>query len=312
MAIIGTDFPDRLARAGLVVHVLEGWESRGDTANHKAVVLHHTASSSSESPSSCANYSLVANEHYNVICDRNGEVWVGNRNESDSSGKISSVALNEAHRGQAGHVSAVDRGLGDDTSSNSTLFAVSAQNNGVGEHWSDQLVHAIYVTAAVALEALGIPDAGYTTQHRVLTARKIDNCGDACPYDFQPGIRNELDGDGPDPPKGEPDMWTLEGQCPAGDSRSDYGVLQIALPAGRKSARVQLYVDCEPDDGVSLWACANLKGKNHGLWSGGNTWELWVPGRNPQAVDVTGSAYAVSFHHMGGTKAPLLVSISGT
>lgn len=196
MALVPTDLPERLRDAGLIVHVLEGWETRGDAADHRAVVLHHTASSSNESPSACANYSLVANNHYNLLVDRNGEVWVGAREKSNSSGDISSAPLGEAHAGRAGTVSAVERGLSDDTSSNSTLMAISAQNNGVGEHWTPALVDGIARSAAVVLEALGIPSEGYVTQHRVLTARKIDNCGDSCPYDYRPLIAAELAGGG--------------------------------------------------------------------------------------------------------------------
>lgn len=177
MALVPTDFPSRLAAAGLSVQVLDGWESRGSSADHRAVVFHWTASSPSESPSSCANYCFLGAQYapdYNVLCDRTGVVWVGAREKANSSGDISSVALNEALRGQTDWRSAASRGLSDDTSANSSLFAISAQNNGTGEPWSDALVHAMATCAAVALQCLGLGSSGYVTHHAALTRRKID------------------------------------------------------------------------------------------------------------------------------------------
>lgn len=199
MTLVPTNFPDLVAARGVPVNVIAGWETRGSSADHDAVCLHHTASSSNESPSSCANYLFVAAGDaplYNVLVDRYGTAWIGAREKSNNAGQISSVALAEARSGRAGATSAGARGLADDTSANANLFAIAAQNNGTGESWSDELVDGIAVVAAVALECLGIADAGYVTQHRVLTARKIDNCGDACPYDFQPSIAAALGGRG--------------------------------------------------------------------------------------------------------------------
>jgi hypothetical protein len=317
MPLVPTNYPDLIAARGVPVNVVDGWESRGSSADHVAVVLHHTASSDKESPSSCANYCFLGAEYapdYNVLVDRTGVAWVGAREKSNSSGDISSVALNEALRGEASCVSAGQRGLGDDTSANSKLFAISAQNNGVGETWGDDLVYGINVCAAVALECLGLAHAGYVTQHRVLTARKIDNCGGNCPYDFQPGINEVLRGGGatPQPEPEEPEMWTIVAEVPAGTGRDDVGALTLALPANRKSARLQMYCACDPKEGVSLWAAQCLNGKKFGMWSKGNTWEQWLTGSKPFDVDLMPEAYAISFQHMGGTKAPLTVSVSGT
>jgi hypothetical protein len=108
------------------------------------------------------------------------------------------------------------------------------------------------------------------------------------------------------------EMWTEARVCPAGTDRNNAGGLQVGLPWGRKSSRVDLYVDCAASEGVALWACQNLEGKNHGLWSGGNQWELWVPGRKLIGVEVSTSVRGLTFAHMGGTTAPLLVTVSGT
>jgi hypothetical protein len=117
-------------------------------------------------------------------------------------------------------------------------------------------------------------------------------------------------------PKPEPEeveeMFVISDTCPAGESRDDYGILQVGLPYGRKTARVDLYVDCDPKDGVSAWACRNLDGQNQGLWSNGKDWELWIPGRKRTSVEVPNSAWGIQVRHMGGTKAALLVTVSGT
>jgi hypothetical protein len=208
MPLVPTDYPHRLADRGLTVNVFGGWESHGSSADHRAVVLHHTASGSSTAPADDAAYCHHGSSDsplYNVLIDRDGCAWVLAREKSNSSGKISSHALDEALNGHAGAVSAADRGLSDNTSANEQLFAIAAQNNGVGEPWSEALNSGLAIAAAVALECLGLPHAGYVTQHRVLTARKIDCCGDACPYDFQPLVTEVLGGHGPsedDMPKG--------------------------------------------------------------------------------------------------------------
>ena len=190
MGLVPTDYPDRLARAGLRVHVFAGWESHGSGANHLAVVLHHTASSARAAPADDAAYCHHGSSDsplYNVLVDRYGEAWVLAREKSNSSGKISSTALGEALRGEAGHVSAGARGLHDDTSANDALFAISAQNDGSGEQWSAALVDGMATCAAVTCDALGLTP-GHVTIHRVLTARKVDTCGPGCPSDWQPLI----------------------------------------------------------------------------------------------------------------------------
>jgi hypothetical protein len=196
MPLVPTDFAERLAARGLNVKVLKGWDTHGKSADHQAVVLHHTASSSSTRPeddaAACHHGTDVA-PLYNVLVDRTGVVWLLARKKANSSGDISSIALNEVLDGRAGVVSAGARKLVDDTTANAKLFSIAAQNNGVGEDWSDALVDSVCIVAAEALIAFGTPDSGFVTQHRVLTKRKIDCCGGNCPTDdFQSLITTAL------------------------------------------------------------------------------------------------------------------------
>jgi N-acetylmuramoyl-L-alanine amidase len=173
--LVPTDLPQRCSEAGLEVYELDGWENYGKSADHGAAVFHWTASSRSQSPSSCANYCAYNDgyPHYNVLVGRDGSVWFLARMKAESSGQISGVALNEALAGHANVDSAASRGLPDTTSANNRLWAVSAQNDGVGEPWSEALINAMSVVCALSLEALGL--GIYHLQHHCgLTARKID------------------------------------------------------------------------------------------------------------------------------------------
>lgn len=180
MPLVPHDFPSRLAARGLHVNVFGGWESHGGSADHRAVVLHHTASGSSTRPEDDAAYCHHGSSDsplYNVLIDRVGCAWVLAREKSNSSGSINSTACNEALQGRAGNVNASARGLQDDGSNNDALFSIAAQNDGVGEPWSDALLNGMAIASAVALECLGLAHAGFVTEHRVLTSRKVDCCG---------------------------------------------------------------------------------------------------------------------------------------
>lgn len=114
------------------------------------------------------------------------------------------------------------------------------------------------------------------------------------------------------PPEVEDEMWVLSEVVPAGKTKDGAGVVSIGLPYGFKAARVDVYADCDPSTGQSTWAAVNLDGKNHGLWSGGNTWELWVPGRKLLATTLPASARGVVVKNWGGAGVPVLVTVSGT
>lgn len=314
MSLVPDDYPDRLARAGLRVSVFGDWRTCGGDANHRAVVLHHTASGSSVSPADDAAYCHHGTSDaplYNVLIGRDGSCWVLTRRKSNSSGKISSVAYQEAIEGRAGAVSASARGLSDGASQNASLFAISAQNNGTGEPWSDALIDAMARCASVTLAALGLSSVGYVTQHRVLTARKIDTCGGNCPYDWQPLIADAGGAPAPKPPPEVRDMWTTHKDCEPGTGRDNPGVLVLGLPANRKSATVTIYCPANPPDGASLWAAVGYVGTKQGLWSGGKTWEYWLPGQQSTKVDLAASAQSVEVHYYGGSKSPVTVTLSG-
>jgi len=185
--LVPADFPDLLAAAGLAVNVYQDWRGLGSTADHRAIVLHHTASNKNTNPKSDADYCHSGSDDsplYNVLVDRDGVVWLLAQEKANSSGKISGTALDEAVAGRADLTPAAVRGLSDTTSNNGALFAIAAQNDGVGEDWGDALVDAMVTCARVTLDCLGLAHAGYVTTHRALTARKIDPCGDGCPDDW--------------------------------------------------------------------------------------------------------------------------------
>jgi hypothetical protein len=205
-------------------------------------------------------------------------------------------------------VSAGARGLRDDTSDNAGLFAISAQNNGTTEHWAPALVDAMARCTAVTLDCLGLA-VGHTTIHRVLTGRKIDTCGPGCPEDWQPLVRDAMGGHVP--PVEVPEMWVLNGEAPAGEK------LTVALPYGFKTARVDLWLDCDHDDGSALWAAQAYEGGAEavGLWGGGHQWELWLPGRQRSStsaeIDPAAHVSAIVLENRG-PRGPVLVTVSGT
>lgn len=306
MPLVPSDYPQRLVDRGIAVQVFGDWTSAGGSADHAAVVLHHTASGSSTKPADDAAYCQHGTSDaplYNVMIDRTGVAWVLARNKSNSSGKISGTALNEALRGQANLTPAGQRGLGDTTSANAQLFAISAQNNGTGEPWSDALVHSMAVAADVALECLGLSHAGYVTTHRALTARKIDPCGPGCPDDWH-AVITALDARGPTE---VPDMWSIERSVVAGTA-SEPGDLIIGLPVQRKSARVSMFVSGD-GDGASLWASQSGTGAI-GLWDNGNQWELWLPNNYPIDSPISPDAQQVRVQNRG-TAGPVSVTVYG-
>lgn len=115
----------------------------------------------------------------------------------------------------------------------------------------------------------------------------------------------------PIPPEKELEMFVISRVLAAGTGRGDQTNIAIGLPYGRKSARVDLYTGAPTSEGASLWAALTYKGTKQGLWSSGNTWELWVPGQTPNAVAIPNSALSLEISHMGGTKHPLTIAISG-
>lgn len=321
MPLVPADYPDRLARAGLRVHVMGDWWTNGGSADQRAVVFHWTASGASSTPANDAEYCAHTAQYapdYNVLCDRYGEVWVLAREKANSSGDISSVALNEALRGATDWRSAASRGLQDDTSANASLFAISAQNNGTGEAWSGPLVHAMATVAAVTLPLLGLDRSGYVTHHAALTRRKIDltagtgGCPDGGTWNAL--ITDALHG-GSAPQPVEDEVWVLNAELPA-PVDGKVGHVHVALPYGYKSARVDLWLDCPHDDGAGLWGSQQYEGGagGVGLWNNGNTWELWLPGKQRKytSAAISGTSIACVALQNRGPRGPVYVTVSGT
>ena len=253
MGVVGVDFPDRLAARGCHVSVFGDWSTRGDSCDQQCIALHHTASGRSSSSGNNAAYAHD-NRHYNVMIGRDRIVYVIMRNKSNDSGETNRTSVDEACAGRASSTSAVQLGRSDNyTGANSRTFAIAYDNDGVGEPWPDDFVRLGATVAAVALGDLGLAHAGYVTQHRVLTSRKIDNCGDACPHDFQPFVTDALGGGG--------------GPGPAAGSLLELGLMLIFGPSG--AALV----------GAGYWQ--NLGAESYGYWSS-------VPGIVQQNVDQRG------------------------
>ena len=84
MPLVSTDFPERLRDAGVPTNTVGDWANAGSSADHGAVVIHWTASSAHESPSSCAHYCAAGKGYplYNVLVDRTGVAWCLARRKS--------------------------------------------------------------------------------------------------------------------------------------------------------------------------------------------------------------------------------------
>jgi hypothetical protein len=175
---VPVDLPDRLAARGLRVSVIAGWETRGKPADHRAGVLHHTASNVNASVQGEVSGHIngkagVPGPLCNVTIGRDGVVYVLARFASNNAGKINPSAYQEACAGNANLTPASQRGLGDSGSQNSHLFGIECCNNGVGEPWSPAMIAATATVAAVVSSCLGWSEKHWTT-HRALTKRKID------------------------------------------------------------------------------------------------------------------------------------------
>ena len=115
-------------------------------------------------------------------------------------------------------------------------------------------------------------------------------------------------------PSEEDEMWVLTAEVPAGDGDTP-GDLLVGLPHGRKSARVDFWLDCDHDEGTSLWAAQAYEGGSEaiGLWAGGHQWEMWLPGRQRSytGAEVSNDSQAVHIQN-NGPNGPVHVTISGT
>lgn len=118
----------------------------------------------------------------------------------------------------------------------------------------------------------------------------------------------------PPAPIEEDEMWVIEGEVPAGTPNAP-GVLVIALPPGRKSARADFWLSAPHNEGAQLWGSQEYEGGSEGigLWANGNTWELWLPGhqRSNTAAMIGVNTSAINVQNRG-PKGPVHVTVSGT
>jgi len=198
MPLVPLDLPERLTAAGLDVKVIAGWETRGRAADHRALVMHHTASRLTQDELSVTaghvhGSGKVPGPVCNLSVGRSCTVYLVARNTANHAGQINFTPRDEAIAGAARLVSAASRGLRtDDGSDNAHLFGIEVTNDGVGEPWSAGLVDASATTAAVVLDSLGLTP-GHLTEHRCLTKRKIDTRqgafgADAPPVDWHGAV----------------------------------------------------------------------------------------------------------------------------
>lgn len=158
--------PDKLRTFGLVVHEVDGWQTRGSSVFYpRGVVCHHTAShAGSDHPALgiCTNgRSDLAGPLCNVLLARNGDCYV-----------VASGRAN--HAGTGGW-----RGL----TGNTSVLGIEAENNGVGEPWPAAQIDAYLRLCAAMCEGGGF-NASMVCYHREWApSRKIDPAGPGIPQD---------------------------------------------------------------------------------------------------------------------------------
>ncbi len=154
-----TNLSGELRKAGVSVVEVGGWQTRGSASfAPRGGVAHHTAApQGSNAPSlRICTYgrSDLPGPLCNVLLARDGTAFV--------------VAAGRAnHAGSGGY-----RGL----SGNSSVWGIEAENNGVGEPWSQKQLIAYYQIAAVMANISGF-GADMWCGHKEWTSRKIDPNG---------------------------------------------------------------------------------------------------------------------------------------
>lgn len=151
--------PQAISNFGVPVKLVSGWESRGSSAfNPQGVVCHHTASSAgSDHPAlGICTYgrSDLPGPLCNVLLARNGDAYI-----------VASGRAN--HAGSGGY-----RGL----YGNSSVLGIEAENNGVGEPWSQNQLRSYHRICAAMCSEIN-RDASWVCGHKEWTSRKIDPAG---------------------------------------------------------------------------------------------------------------------------------------
>ena len=155
---------DTLRAAGLVVHEVDGWQTRGSSTFYpRGVVCHHTAShAGSDHPA----LGTVINGRpdlngplCNVLLARNGDCYI-----------IAAGTAN--HAGTGGW-----RGL----SGNSSVLGIEAENNGVGEPWPAHQIDAYVRLCAAMCDGGGFTPDTVCYHREWAPTRKPDPAGPGIP-----------------------------------------------------------------------------------------------------------------------------------
>lgn len=151
--------PHKIAEYGVPVKLVSGWETRGSSVfNPQGVVCHHTASAAGSDHPALGivthGRSDLPGPLAQVLLARNGDAYI-----------VASGRAN--HAGSGGY-----RGL----YGNSSVLGIEAENNGVGEPWSQNQIRSYHRICAAMCSAIG-RDASWVCGHKEWTSRKIDPAG---------------------------------------------------------------------------------------------------------------------------------------
>lgn len=170
-----------LRRWGLSVQETDGWRGRGRPYGFypKAVIAHHTASG--RDSGNFASRGIVTTGRSDLpgpLCQfllgRDGTVML-----------IAGGYAN--HAGYGGPRAGIPANMG-----NTYSYGIEAENNGVGEPWSDKQMQAYYRLCAALLSWLGTNDVSKVFAHKEWApGRKIDPAG-VNMNDFRDNVRKAL------------------------------------------------------------------------------------------------------------------------
>lgn len=164
---------------------MHGWRNAGGSVfRPQGIAIHHTAGSQHGGPTASLNVVCDGRQDVppplcNLYVSRAGGLFIVSGNKANHAGKCSSVALAEVAAGKVGVStgSAKDRGLHDDTVGNISLYGIEVENDGTGnEPWPAAVVDTV-ARACAALCRANHWSVGHITEHRKLTARKVDPVG---------------------------------------------------------------------------------------------------------------------------------------
>jgi hypothetical protein len=165
-----TDLADVARAAGLVVHVVDGWERRArgsggyDSGRPTHVMVHHTASGPSSDPDGDVAYIATGSSDAplaNLYLSRTGEVWV-----------IAAGATNTNGSG-----SAPWPGGCPDDQMNTHAIGIEAANGGTGEPWPHVQQTAYVALCSALCAAYGIGSDLVRAHFEWAPGRKIDPAG---------------------------------------------------------------------------------------------------------------------------------------